>query len=161
MRLRTEFEGARGDKGQTNQWSEFVTDLLSTRLSHLREETFGDGEFVFDVSKGQYGFVDGSIDGREEDFMIDEEKTPCEGEKVEDQGSVREYSYHAEVDLSIDLNEAEATYSELIQSTDGERSKVEKEYQHPTEGLTKEQFVCEYYNCLQYQNIIILFANSE
>ena len=136
IQLRAELEGARDEKGQTNQWSEFVTDLMSTRLSHLREETLGDGEFV---NKGPYGFQNGSLDVRE-DFMADLKKTPYEGEKVEDQGSARD-----EVDSSMDLNEEETAYSELIQSTDVEKSNVEKEHQHSTEGLTKEQFVCKYY----------------
>ena len=54
-------------QAQRNRWSEFIADLWTTHLPHLREETCGDGKFDFDPSTNRYGFEDQS------DYSSDDE----------------------------------------------------------------------------------------
>lgn len=121
IKLRAELARGSDSHSESNHWSEFVVDLWTERLPHLREETYGEGEFIFDPSTGRYGFEEQSDYGSEDDlFMHDLES---EEEVVIDDGFT--------IDLGADGDDSFAVVTEdqstgvthsydLAQSTDEE-----------------------------------------
>ena len=70
------------------RWPEFVDDLWQKRLPHLRQEVYGDGEFMFDPTTGRYGFQEGSDYGTEDEFMTDLMNEPeYQGEGERERGT--------------------------------------------------------------------------
>ena len=140
-------------EGRANQWSEFVADLWSVRLSHLREETFGDGEFVFDPTTGRYGFEDESDHGSEDGFMLDLENDNSEGEEVESGGfmiDLADEDSFAEVVESGLLSHAQVThtydfsqYSEE-EASDDEEVQEEKPVEEPKKAEPEENLDRKY-----------------
>ena len=105
---------------QANQWSEFVDDLWDVRLPHLREETYGDGGFVYDPATGLYGFQEGSEDGSEEELMFDLMNDQEDGATKE--GGVDSYQ-------SIDYGEgAEEDSFAVISESVGQQATVAHSY---------------------------------
>jgi len=106
-------ELASNESGEGNHWAEFVSDLWTTRLPHLREETFGDGGFIYDPATGRYGFED------ESEYGSDDWLTDSESEGDDDGGFT--------VDLNDELfDEGQVTHSyDLTQYTDDEGSEPE------------------------------------
>ena len=45
---------------QGQRWSEFVDDLWTEYLPHIKEEQIRDDAFVYDTEKGCFGFQEGS-----------------------------------------------------------------------------------------------------
>ena len=143
IKLRAELREAYGDgEGRANQWSEFVADLWSAQLSHLREETFGEGEFVFDPTTGRYGFEDESDRGSEEGFILDLENDLYEGEEVEGGDflvNLADEDSFAEVIESGLLSQAQVTHSyDLSKYSDEELSEEEEEHVEPEEPKPTE-----------------------
>ena len=62
IELQVELAAGADSQAQGIHWSEFVADLWNVHLPHLREETYGEGEFVFDPSTNRYGFENQSDD---------------------------------------------------------------------------------------------------
>ena len=131
-------------EGRANQWSEFVADLWSVRLSHLREETFGDGEFIFDPTTGRYGFEDESDYGSEDGFMLDLENDDSERDAVESGDfmiNLADEDSFIEVVESGLLSHAQVTHSyDLSQYSDEEVSGDEEvQVKEPVEEPKKAE----------------------
>ncbi len=143
IKLRAEV--ARGTDYQTegNHWSEFVADLWNDRLPHLREETYGEGEFIFDPSTGRYGFEDQSEYGSEDDlFMADLESEDRPEEVIDDAfgidlAAVEEDSFAVVVES---VGQSQVTHSyDLAQSTDEEEDSDLEEVSGTPPSQPKEE----------------------
>ena len=112
IRLRAELKNTYGDgEGKGNQWSEFVTDLWSTRLTHLREV---DGDFVYDTNTGHYGFeyVLASTSDHENGLLLDLGKDQYEQNVEVKESAVNfpEEDSFAEVDESLSKQVSDSDY---------------------------------------------------
>ena len=138
MRLRAKSSDAYGiGEGRANQWSEFVADLWSVSLSHLREETFEVDLFVLNASTGLFGFEDEPGTGyrKEEGLMSDFENDQQHYEQDEGRNSTINLTKRDSVSIaaeSVDLNHTLPSDFD----NDEEECKEEKESEQPTESST-------------------------
>ncbi len=112
IELQAELQTGADAQAQGNHWSEFVADLWNAHLPHLREETYGEGDFVFNPST-HYGFEYQSDDSSDENDGYDE--VVMKGFGID----LAEGEFFVEVDDSV--NQSQVTHSyDLAQSTDKE-----------------------------------------
>lgn len=108
-----------------SRWPEFVDDLWQRHLPHLRQEAYGDGEFMFDPTTGRYGFQEGSDYGTEDEFMTDlmnEPEYQGEGERGRDTeegamttgGEGGDESRHDADDSFEELNVSDSEFKPVI-----------------------------------------------
>ena len=63
LRVHQELQGKEDGQDGSDIWLEFESDLWTKHLPHLREEIYGDGQFVFDPSTERYGFQEDEEEG--------------------------------------------------------------------------------------------------
>ncbi len=141
INLQTELATGADAQAQGNQWSEFVADLWNAYLPHLREETRGEGEFVFDPSTNRYGFENQSHYSCDDElFMQELENDGYDEVVVEGFGNnVAEGGSFVEVDIS--LSQVTHTY-DLAQSTDEEEESYVNDVTKPSRS-NEEDLACE------------------
>ncbi len=143
IKLRAELATGADAQAQGNHWSEFVADLWNAHLPHLREETFGDEEFVFDPFTNRYGFEDQSYYSSDDElFMHDLENDGYDEVVMEGFGiDLAERDSFVEMDESISQPQVTHSY-DLAQSTDEEEeSDVEDVILSPQPN--EEDMACE------------------
>ncbi len=134
--MRAELATGADAQAQGNHWSEFVADLWNAHLPHLREETYGEGEFVFDPSTNRYGFEDQSdYSSDDELFMQDLENDGYDEVVVEGFG----------IDLAEDESQVTHSY-DLAQSTDEEKESDVEDMILPLQP-NEEDLACEIGEC--------------
>ena len=66
---------------EPQQWKEVVEDIWREHLPHFRDGVYvGDGDFMFDAAKEQYGFQYESGSEGEDDLMGEDEEDGKEGD---------------------------------------------------------------------------------
>ena len=116
----------------SSRWSECVEDLWSVQLSHIREETFGDGEFVLDLATNHYGFDNESDNESDWGFNPDPEDDHCTDEEVTISNS------------TIEIAEEEINNGTLTHPYDTDQfGPEESESKQPTKVIA-EDFDCKY-----------------
>ena len=114
-----------------------MADLWNAHLPHLREETYGDGEFVFDPSTNRYGFEDQSdYSSDDELFMQDLENDGYDEVVVEGFG----------IDLAKEDSFVEVDES-VSQSTDEEEESDVEDVIQPSK-IPEEALACELYSSI-------------
>ena len=123
MRLRIQLELEGQDAGAEHafhgRWPEFVSDLWQERLPHLRQEVYGDGMFMFDLTTGRYGFQEGAglVYKTEDELMMDlmnESEHQGEGGVGETEGGGGGEGEKA--DSIGDLHDVDDSFEELEES---------------------------------------------
>ena len=123
LRVHQELQGKEDGQDGSDIWLEFESDLWTKHLPHLREEIYGDGQFVFDPSTERYGFQEDEEEGEGsggflaallQDAMDDK---PDEDKSFKIQEPMDEPTQSYEVGHTLDLNDP----------SDEERSDAEDE----------------------------------
>ena len=139
IKLRDELATGADAQTRGNHWSEFVA-VWNAHLPHLREETYREGEFVFDPFTNRYGFEDQSdYSSDDELFMhdLENDEVVMEGFGID----LAEGDSFVEVDERISQSHVTHSY-DLAQSTD-EEEESDVEDVILSSQPNKEDLACE------------------